>query len=74
MAHGPVHRNVRDIAGPVTLFLIEARIRQLEKQDACKHGNIAPLPWQGGKPLYECICGKVFDEDELDELEWALED
>lgn len=65
---------VRDTAGPITLFLVQSRIRQLEKQDTCKHGDVAPIMEQTPEPLYECVCGKVFNEDELDELEWALED
>jgi len=64
----------RDIAGPITQFLVAAHVRRLEKQDTCKHGDVAPIMEQTPEPLYECVCGKVFNEDELDELEWALED
>lgn len=53
-----------------TPFLIEAELRRLEKQDACPHGDITYFV----ENIYECICGKRFTTDDLDELEWALED
>lgn len=68
-----MHRSPRESAGIITQFLVEAHVRRLEKQDTCKHGDITGIPGNTPEPLYECVCGKVFNEDELDELEWALE-
>lgn len=65
--------DIRQAGGIVTQFLIDAAVRRLEKQDTCPHGDLTGIP-NAPETLYECVCGKVFNEDELDEIEWALED
>jgi hypothetical protein len=52
-----------------TLFMVEAGIRRMEKQETCPHGDISYF----ADLTYECVCGKQFTTDELDELEWDLE-
>ncbi len=57
---------------PPTEFLLAVAERRMEKQEACGHTEL--YPGTSDNLMECCFCGKTFDEDEWDELEWALED
>jgi hypothetical protein len=55
-----------------TEFLIAAERRRMEKQEQCGHTD---LYMDAAGFFNECAdCGKSFDPDEMDEIEWASEE